>query len=130
MKKSAIYYFGCRGEIGHYLWKGSQFIALNAKENIIPWGIQIDGTLAPVVYDKRRLLKKEEAQGVCALHHEAGWTAIAFWDRSVDDRGASNSVFMVEGIYDFDTMVEMAKEQYPTIMSRFKFELVLLGEKK
>lgn len=120
-----MYYFGCRDELGHLFWKSSERVFFRVMENISPWGVQIDGKLAPAVRNKRGYIEREEAQGVCALHHKKGWTAIAFWDRSIDDRGASNSVFMVEGIYDFDAMVEMAKEQYPDIMRRFKFELKL-----
>jgi hypothetical protein len=63
--------------------------------------------------------------GEALLHHRerAGvtWTALAFWDRSVDDRYGSNSVFILRGALSFEEAVTLAREQFPEVWARFSF---------
>lgn len=116
-----VYFFGCWGEPGHYhylprrqrprAWVGPDFP---------PWGSYgegIDGKLQPKVG------REEAPQGVAKLHKkEAGdgavWTALCFWDRTGDKRGASNSNFLARGDFTFDEMVALAREHFPQVMKR------------
>ena len=69
-----------------------------------------------------------QAEGKAALHYKGGWTALAFWDRSVDSRPGSNSVFLAEGTHQFEDMVVLAQQSFPSIMQRFKFKIEKSGE--
>jgi hypothetical protein len=84
-----------------------------------PWGLLIDSGLCSICCNNE--------QGKCTLNKKDGWTCIAFWDRSVDTRQGSNSAFLAEGDYDFPIMLGLFKEKFPEVVSRFKFELVLLS---
>ena len=108
-----VYYFGCVKESGHYLW-----IDLYDRDRKLfrsqPWGDHLDCELCP---------SGVQVEGVARHHHKEGWTAIAFYDRSVDTRGNSNSAFIAEGTYTFDGMVTAAKAQWPEVWARFTFEV-------
>ena len=125
LEKRGIHYFGCNEEAGHYMhnvWMKTT----RGDPPGFPWK-QIDGVLPPQfgkrpgrVYDSAR-----ETQGICALHHKDGWTALAFWDRSVDKRGGCNSAFFVrEPDKTFDEMIVIAEQAFPRIVARFEFPLV------
>jgi hypothetical protein len=83
-----------------------------------PWGLKIDGSLAPDAIG--------QIEGLALLHHKDGWTAVAFWDRTGDHRGGSNSVFLAKGEFTFDEMLDLAREAFPEIMKTFKFKIVEL----
>lgn len=108
-----VLHYGCWNDVGHYL-RESRYLYGDRKD--LPWD-NIDGGLCP---DKIN----GQIQGDAILHHRDGWTAISFWDRSVDSRGGSNSNFFAEGNHSFEEMVQIAKDKFPNIMSRFKFEIV------
>jgi hypothetical protein len=75
----------------------------------------LDSRLAP------RLSNGQEApQGQALIHHKDGWTAIAFFDRTGDPRGASNSVFLIEATVNFEEGVELARASWPQLFERFK----------
>jgi hypothetical protein len=105
-------YFGCVGSAGHFTHEGGR----RTYKHDSPWGTAIDTTLCP---------SGPEVEGRAALHHKDGWTALAFWDRSVDKRGKSNSVFLSNQARTFDEMLAQARIHFPDVMSRFKFEIVL-----
>lgn len=101
------YYFGCIGQAGHYmhdenLQRAHDFLKTN------PWGYSVDGTLCPSI-DSQSL----------GIHWKDDWTALAFWDRSVDSRPGSNSVFLIEGTHGFDKMKKFIVEKFPSIVERF-----------
>jgi len=107
-----MFYFGCwNGLRGHYLHKARGF---EVSIERTPWGRSIDGMLAPA---------GPRVQGLATLAHKGGWTALAFWDNTVDQRPGSNSAFLVEGIKTFDEMVAMAKETFPEVWGRFPFKI-------
>lgn len=106
-----IYYFGCWDTAGHYLFE-SQYN--RPSMDVIPWE-NIDGGLCT---------EETRIQGVAKIHHKDGWTALAFWDYSIDDRPGSNSVFLAEGIHGFYHMIEFSKKHFPKIFNRFQFKLV------
>jgi hypothetical protein len=111
----ACYYFGYVDE-GHMLYGPDGRIPAGKQRFLeLPWE-KLDGDLAP--------RDPKQKQGVCRVHREKGWMAIAFWDRSGDDRGNSNSVFIVEGDdHTFPQALAIAQATFPAIYDRFGFEL-------
>lgn len=108
-------YFGCIRSAGHYVLEGSQH-AGNRHAEHCEWLSYLDGKLPPEGSDR---------EGVARLHHFNGCTLLAFWDRSVDTRPGSNSVFLLPNPrLSFERAVAAAKVAYPHIWQRFKFEVV------
>jgi hypothetical protein len=96
------YYFGCVGDVGHYMHTPDlesdwDFLRHN------PWGVEID-------------------DGFKGLQHKEGWTALAMVDYTVDSRPGSNSVFLAEGTYSLNEMIEIAKRDFPSISERINIE--------
>lgn len=121
---SAPLYFGCWGDTGHSLWNTHARMV----RELHPWGVGssgLDGTLAPTDPPLRRgsLRRDEMDEGIAALIHKDDWTALAFWDRSVDRRGGSNSVFLLPGTLTFDEATRAAREAFPRVWERFSFEV-------
>lgn len=109
------YYFGCwDGTPGHYLKNPS---GLHVDWDQTPWGINIDGKLTPT--------NTREA-GIAKLHTKDNWTALAFWDYSVDKRQGSNSIIFAEGIFNFYEMIRVGKDNFHQIMDRFNFPIIEL----
>jgi len=121
-----MYYFGPWDQPGHYLHDESGRVLWREEEIGLPWtGGQIDGRLQPgcVPGGSSYARRGPEVEGDALLHRKAGWTAISFWDRSVDTRGACNSTYMAEGEFTFEQMVEMAKARFAVRWNRMKFEV-------
>lgn len=121
------FYFGCWGRVGHSLHTPdgkSLSYSHRLPPDQTPWDDVLDGGLPP-----RPGRHMEAPNGHAALHHKDGWTALAFWDNSVDTRGGSHSTFLFEGIYDFDAALALARQQFPTIFARYPFEVVPHVEK-
>ncbi len=113
------YYFGCRtGEIGHYLHRRGMS---HCREQHMKWAQHLDGVFPPATTGY-------EVEGEAAMHFVHGFTVIAFWDRSQDKRHASNSAFYIKGQHDFESAVRLAREAFPSVWERFKFEVVLSAE--
>lgn len=66
---------------------------------------------------------EDQHEGLAALHHKDGWTALAWWDRSVDKRHNSNSVLIAEGTFTADEMLDMGRRHFPTVMGRFTYDI-------
>ena len=49
---------------------------------------------------------------------------LAYWDRSQDGRPGSNSAFAAEGEHTLEDLLAAAKEQWPWVFERQKFEVV------
>jgi len=107
----SIFYFGCLRGIGHYLYENGQ----TRRVEVQPWKHLIDSTLCPP--------DQQETQGRALLHKKDGWTALAFWDRTVDTRFKSNSCFLAQGDYTFEELLAMAVQAYPEIFKRFPFKV-------
>jgi len=124
-----LFYFGCQHGAGHFLFRsdGSSANVYTAT----PWGRTIDGALS--YGPQRRFFKNREVEaayqqeGAAKLTHEHGWTAVDFWDRSVDQRYGSHSVFARAGTYSFEDMMGWAKAAFPWVFTRLSFE-VFLGQ--
>lgn len=124
-------YFGCIGGPGHYLFASPGRWA--SREVVTPWGQTPDGTLTPhenVCSRKRgsHYCLCKEIEGSALLHHKDGWTALSFWDRSVDKRGGCNSTFMSEGVLTLEEMMRKATAEFPNVMNRLRFPIVLASE--
>ncbi len=123
---NAVYYFGCHKRVGHYLFEseGIHFYDMS----ILPWD-KIDGSLAPTInkigYSNHKI-KQECPQGQSAMHHKDGWTAVSFWDRSIDKRSNSNSNYFINKIVTWNDMVDMCKESYPETWKRYDFDIELV----
>lgn len=140
-KTSPVWFFGCNEVSGHYLFLSANGFVSRPNEYPpagCPWK-HLDGNLAPrsttpTASDKfgscyGRPTTYEVPQGHAALHHKDDWTALAFWDRTGDTRGASNSVFLTHDVCDFDEMVRRSREAFPTIWARFPFAVTLVERK-
>lgn len=115
-------YYGSYRRNGHHPY-GENMMALRYDGGAefpvegVPWGRGvIDGGLCAG--------HSASPQGVAALHHKDGWTALAFWDRSDDMRPGSHSTYFVEGTHDFETMKKICQERFPKIWARYTFEVV------
>lgn len=56
----------------------------------------------------------------CVHYHDSGWTILAAWDRSGEDRANSNTVFIIKGFWPGKTGYQFAKQAFPTIWERMK----------
>lgn len=116
-----IFYFGCNRLFGHHMHAPDKSGVSDQETYAFiqgnPWGYAVDGGLCPDAFGA-------QIEGQAVLHSKDGWTAIAFWDRSIDHRHDSNSVFLAEGEHTFAEMVALATEHFPTVMGRFKFQIV------
>lgn len=134
-----VFYFGCWDQPGHHLWyRGSDGTPIKRYDQgesdrrllgshphssgppltrgEIPWGYGLDGGLL-----KGRTLR----QGEAVVEQRDGWTALSFWDYSVDSRGGSSSTFVFDALLDPEQALRAAREAFPPIFARFDFEVVL-----
>ena len=108
------FYFGCWGGTGHYLWspEGRQ----------VPHQDGLDGPYLPTC--PRRCPRycggddKCQPQGLARLASEARRTVLDFWDRTVDGRGGSHSLFILPPGLDFAEAVRAARIHFPDIWAR------------
>lgn len=123
-----VFYFGCHREAGHYFWVPGMQYAWGVVR-LIPWR-SVDPTLCPGADPDPNVYRRTrpEVEGEALLHHKDGWTALSFWDRSVDERGGCNSQFFAEGTHTFEEMLALAREHFPEVMKRFAFEIRLAPE--
>ncbi len=104
-----VYYFGCLGDKGHYYFKSGSDRYCDPPEEF-PWpGYEGDGGLQPHPGYK---------QGAAKLHHKDGWTALAWWDMTVDTRPASCSVLFVDAELDLGDMLLALLEHFPSVHKR------------
>lgn len=104
------YYFGCRDQAGHYLFdqSGQENYGYGPER---PLG-QFDGCLAPQPERDLYVAAVSRLGGV-------GYTALAWWDRSVDKRPASNSIIFAPGLDgDPAELLAEAERRFPWVFSR------------
>jgi hypothetical protein len=125
-----MYYFGPYDGSGHHMYAEDGDYA-RGMDDSFPWDIRghdIDGVLQPQAgVILARGAHPEEVEGEALLHHKAGWTALCFWDRSVDVRGGCSSNYFAQGEYTFDEMVTMANERFAQRWGKMKFTVKLAG---
>ncbi len=132
MNEPRMFYFGPWDRAGHYFFDEHGRSVWGENLAGFPFGhssgkILVDGRLqprGPKRYPGSTEKGPELPQGVAALHHMEGWTALCFWDRSVDERGACNSNYFAEGTFTFNQMVEMAKTRFAYRWSKMNFQVV------
>lgn len=112
---------GITGEGGHYLfnqkmWSISPYSSKSLPEDF-PCGVaHLDGCFLPP--------KGPQVEGVSSLWHVNDWAVLAFWDRSGDERGNSNSAFVIRGqMVGFVQACRIAREAFPEIWERMAFEV-------
>jgi hypothetical protein len=108
-------YFGCWNGAGHFLHTsdGRSVYPDRARMLGCPFTAgQLDGLFTPRNADQ----KEEDTE----LVHVHGWTVLAMWDRSVDNRPGSNAAFLMPGMYDRDLMWTAAERIYPQIVRRLR----------
>lgn len=116
-----VYFFGCwNGSVGHYMHTPGGGTVY--EKTATPWGFSVDSSLAPRGPNSTRD-RREEIEGHAALHYKEGWTALAWWDRSVDTRGACNAGLYAKGRFDEADMLELGRRYFPKIMSRFGYTI-------
>jgi len=122
-----MFYFGPWDDSGHYLFSEDGASA-HREEDQLPWTGAIDGVLQPGCYlDRCRWQHRgPQNEGEALLHHKDGWTALSFWDRSVDKRMGSNSNYFVKGIFTFEEMVLMASDRFAKRWNVMKFQVTLM----
>jgi len=126
-----MFYFGPWDGAGHFLHDECGLTVYGENRGTLPWGDEADGGLQPHFENCRRRRSQytqycdcgNGPEGVANLHHKNGWTALSFWDRSVDTRGACNSTYFAEGTFTFDEMVAMASERFAHRWNKMKFEV-------
>lgn len=108
-----IVYFGPIRQPGHYFWIRQRERSIKTEN---PWKYAVDGKLQP---------EGKETEGLAKLHHKDGWTALAFWDRTVDTRPGSCSTYLSDTIMTFDEIVAASKAAFPDRWNQMKFEVRL-----
>lgn len=121
-----VVYYGCIGDSGHYFWEREGYSS--SRRDPLEAAIErvwtdVDGVLC---YGIQRYSNGPQEEGLALLHHKGGWTALSFWDRSVDHRGGSNSNFFAHGIFTFDQVCQIAEARFPRVWKRYKFKVRLL----
>lgn len=141
-----VFYYGCWQEPGHYLWlpgsggqpkkaydQGATERRLlgsypHSSERVvgeIPWGYGLDsGVVSRAVRDGRVV---DLRQGRAVVEHRDGWTALSFWDYSVDSRPGSSSTFVFDQILDGPTALAEARRAFSAVFDRFDFDIVLVA---
>lgn len=109
-----VWCFGCIGQPGHYLRRPNRRLCFDGKAQ--PWGWDLDGGLCEGE-------KRQRTDGTTWEHHKDGWSAVAFWDQSGDERGASCTVFLVQAEASRDQILEAARIQWPEVWNRPGFPL-------
>lgn len=117
-----VYYFGKwpGDEGGHFLWSptGNRISSYKATVLGYPPVELLDGEFCP---------KGRQIEGLAQVTLFKGWSILAFWDRSGDKRGGSNSAFLAKGQFGFEELLKAARIQYPKHFERMDFEVRLVA---
>jgi hypothetical protein len=118
-----MYYFGPWARPGHYFFYETGTVVLAAERRQVPWNNRIDGVLQPgCVFEFGEWRSRgTQPEGEALLHHKDGWTALSFWDRTIDTRLRCSSTYVAEGIFTFDAMVQMAKARFAVRWNKMAF---------
>lgn len=126
---SDCFFFGCahragnsRG-LGHFWYRPGLTPIWTRDEEFASLPRQVDGHLAPGGSHADRQFQVE---GAAKLVDIGEWTAVAFWDRSGDDRYGSNALFILRGNgKTFEEVVQAARTAFPEVWERFTFRVEL-----
>lgn len=113
-----VLYFGCFGEIGHYLYVPSDRGPVSAPVKMardLAWTRICDGGLLEEGGD--------QDEGSAVWSFVRGYSIVSFWDRSGDSRGGSSSSFLLHGMHSSAEVLVAAGLAFPQIFERFRFEI-------
>lgn len=116
--RTKVLFYGIWSDDGHFLhFPGGDAVGQRRRE--LPQELQYpDGTFCRPI----------QAQGICRINFVEGWTILSFWDRSaIDKRPGCNSNFMAFGRHNFEAMKKLIEINYPSIVKRWTFPLILEG---
>lgn len=116
---TTLLYFGCRREHGHYFYIEDTDHWDN--KTLRPEGIPDE--IRSSVDGDYYVPNNDQVQGPARIIHLFGWTLLGFWDRSIDDRFGSKSIFLAKGDFNFVEMVNLAQERFPSVWARLTFEV-------
>ena len=120
----STWFFGCWGHVGHYLWSPAG-VMFRHQGTGLPWA-DIDSVLCPGNRNRHGEVEgKDQVEGMVRLHSRDGWTALAWWDRSVDKRHGSNAALFMHDVATFEAMLECGRRRFPDIFARFTYTIVL-----
>jgi hypothetical protein len=106
-------YFGCGHGAGHYAFTQARN-SLPPPHPLFRKIERLDGVLPPQP-ERDALLYWAAFSRLGGL----GWTALAWWDRSVDKRPASNSLILAPGLtIEAEQMLEEARLRFPWVFAR------------
>lgn len=128
MNKPFMVYYGPWAQSGHYFFYENGQEVYSEERSKLGWKMtEIDGVMQPGCPDPNDRLQRHgpRVQGEALLHHRNGWTALSFWDSSVDTRPGCNSTYIAEGIFTFEEMVELAKTRFAVRWNKMNFQVVL-----
>jgi hypothetical protein len=127
MSNPILYFFGAYDGNGHHLYVEDGNYAKPVPT--FPWSAQghdIEGVLQPRAGVRlARGEHPERVEGEALLHGKSGWTALCFWDRSVDTRLESSSNYFAEGTFTVDEMISMASARFAKRWNKMKFAVRL-----
>ena len=111
-----VLYFGCWGGVGHHLYHPDGRSAGAAQER------SLDGPYVPPCPRGCRLGCSDEErcqpQGLARLTQEPGRTVLDFWDRTVDARGGSHSLFLLPPGTGFADALRLSRTAFPRVWHR------------
>ena len=73
--------------------------------------------------------RRDETEGRAFRTCRGGWTAVAFWDRSSDQRPGSNTAFIVHDDLTFAQVIRAAKHAWPQVWVRFTFPVIEVDDR-
>lgn len=88
-------------------------------EFLFPWSEDVlDNEFLPEVIGGQ-----PQPEGIATLIQEEGWTVLAFWDRSGDDRFGSRTLFVLEGTHHFLNALLISRTLFPKVFDRIEFQI-------
>ncbi len=119
-----VYHYGCVERVGHFL-RGPGPSLRDAYDMERELDRAFDTyDLAPGRREYGNHVRSEDqVEGHATIKHAGGWTAMSFWDRSVDVRHGSVSTFFARGTYGPAAMLDVCRRAFPMVWERFKFEV-------
>lgn len=92
----------------------------------IPWN-RVHAALCPGKrsFDEHafgEVAPEHQREGEYSLHHAEGWTALAWWDRSMRCGYWSNSALFTKGHVSASTLLERGRETFPERMAKIAYQ--------
>jgi hypothetical protein len=132
MDEPFMVYFGPWKESGHFFFYENGGTVYADERKTLCWkDYEIDGVMQPGCPDPNDRLKRRTrpmVEGEALLHHKDGWTALSFWDSSVDTRPGSTSTYIAKGIFTFEEMVQLAKTRFAERWNKMTFQVKLVSD--